>query len=577
MPPATNGTAASPSAGAADPTQAVTNGSSPMEATLQRIWALCLGVGSIDRNANFFDLGGDSLVAISVAMAASHEGLDLTPQDLYDNPTVAGLAKALVARYAAGGLARQSPGDVVHPPVPPNITYFLENGVRERGHWRIPVLLQLRPDVSVEDIRSVLTAVTNHHDALRLRIVQRAGTWEQHVEEPQEFAELATRSLPDGIAPGSPQEREAVFGILKEQIREQDLSSPPLAATYVRGGPGGPCYLAISVHGIVGDDASRDILLTDIFTAFGQRLAGEDIVLQPVTTPWGEWSQRCAALATHPAVVESRDFWLETATAADLRVVGSEVSEPPGVADLVRLSSSLTASETSEIDDARRRLRLPIDEILLAALSRTIAATVGDGAVAVDLGGPGRSVLRPDVDLRRTVGWFTTVYPVALRCAKGEDMSARQLLDGVHDTLNAVPHYGIGYGLLRYLYGPTARLLGAARPADIFFSYVGTIPDLPSLSSDDAPVQFDTDTESPVREAIPGLGHAVELRVYRSAGLLHLDWWYDARRIEPAAAESLADGFSSALMDLIQEAIAEDELDSTNDELTLVDLSSTEA
>ena len=574
--PATNGTAASPSAGAADPTQAVTNGSSPMEATLQRIWALCLGVGSIDRNANFFDLGGDSLVAISVAMAASHEGLDLTPQDLYDNPTVAGLAKALVARYAAGGLARQSPGDVVHPPVPPNITYFLEHGVRERGNWRVPLILQLRPDVSVDDIRSVLTAVTNHHDALRLRIVQRAGTWEQHVEEPQEFAELATRSLPDGIAPGSPQEREAVFGILKEQIREQDLSSPPLAATYVRGGPGGPCYLAISVHGIVGDDASRDILLTDIFTAFGQRLAGEDIALQPVTTPWGEWSQRCAALATHPAVVESRDFWLETATAADLRVVGSEVSEPPGVADLVRLSSSLTASETREIDDARRRLRLPIDEILLAALSRTIAATVGDGAVAVDLGGPGRSVLRPDVDLRRTVGWFTTVYPVALRCAKGEDMSARQLLDGVHDTLNAVPHYGIGYGLLRYLYGPTARLLGTARPADIFFSYVGTIPDLPSLSSDDAPVQFDADTAMPVREAIPGLGHAVELRVYRSGGLLHLDWWYDARRIEPAATESLADGFSSALMDLIQEAIAEDELDSINDELTLVDLSSTE-
>jgi len=575
--PAMNGTAASPSAAAADPSQGVTNGSSAMEATLQRIWALCLGVGSIDRNANFFDLGGDSLVAISVAMAASHEGLDLTPQDLYDSPTVAGLAKALVARYATRGLARQSPGDVAHPPVPPNITHFLEHGVRELGNWRVPLILQLRPDVSVEDIRSVLTAVTNHHDALRLRIVQRAGTREQHVEEPQEFAELATQSLPDDIAPGSPQEREAVYDILKEQIREQDLSSPPLAATYVRGGPGGLCYLAISVHGIVGDDASRDILLTDIFTAFGQRLAGEGIALQPVTTPWGEWSQRCAALATHPAVVESRDFWLETATAADLRVVGSEVSEPAGVADLVRLSSSLTASETSEIDGARRRLQLPIDEILLAALSRTIAATVGDGAIAVDLGGPGRSVLRPDVDLRRTVGWFTTVYPVALRCAKGEDMSARQLLDGVHDMLNAIPHYGIGYGLLRYLYGPTARLLGAARPADIFFSYVGTIPDLPSLSSDQAPVQFDADTAMPVREAIPGLGHGVELRVYRSAGVLHLDWWYDARRIEPAAAESLADGFSSALMDLVHDAIAEDELDSTNDELTLVDLSSAEA
>src|SRR5258705_2220829 len=191
----TNGMADPLAAGAADQTHSATNGSSPMEATLQRIWGQCLGVGTIDRNANFFELGGDSLVAISVAMTAAHEGLDLTPQDLYDNQTVASLAKVLVARYSAGGLARQSPSDVVHPPVPPNIEYFLESGVRERGDWRVPLLLQLRPDVQVEDIRSVLTAVTNHHDALRLRIVQRAGMWEQHVGEPLEYAELATPSL----------------------------------------------------------------------------------------------------------------------------------------------------------------------------------------------------------------------------------------------------------------------------------------------------------------------------------------------------------------------------------------------
>jgi phthiocerol/phenolphthiocerol synthesis type-I polyketide synthase E len=571
-----NGTATAPSAGAADQTQPATNGSSPMEATLQRIWTQCLGVGSVDRNANFFELGGDSLVAISVAMTASHEGLDLTPQDLYDHPTVAALGKALVARYAAGGLARQSLSDVVHPPVPPNVTYFLENGVRERGHWRIPLLLRLRADVQVEDIRSVLTGVTNHHDALRLRVAQRAGLWEQHIGEPQELADLATRSLPYGIAPGSPQEREAVSDICKEQIRVQDLSSPPLTATYVRGAPGGPCYLAISMHAIVADNASRDILLTDIFTAFGQRLAGQDIALEPVTTAWAEWSQRCAALATHPAVVESRDFWLDTAAAGDLRV-GSDVSEPPGVADLVRLSSTLNASETSDVDDARRRLQVPIEEIMLAALSRTIATTVGDGAVAVDLNGPGRSVLKPDVDLRRTVGWFSTVYPVALTATAGHELSTRQLVEDIHDTLSAVPHYGIGYGLLRYLYAPTARLLGATRPADVFFSYMGTIPDLPSLSSGDAPVQFDTDVELPVREAIPGLGHAVELRVYRSAGVLHLDWWYDTRRLGPALAKSLADEFSTTLLALTRAAIAEGEMDSASDELALVDLSSSEA
>ena len=70
----------------------------------------------------------------------------------------------------------------MNPPVPPNVAHFLEHGLRDVGRWRIPVILQLRPDVEVEDIRSVLTAVTNHHDALRLRIVERAGTWDQRVE-----------------------------------------------------------------------------------------------------------------------------------------------------------------------------------------------------------------------------------------------------------------------------------------------------------------------------------------------------------------------------------------------------------
>jgi phthiocerol/phenolphthiocerol synthesis type-I polyketide synthase E len=571
-------TDAAPAGGAAPPaaaerSAASANGVSPMEATLQRIWTQCLGINSVDRNANFFELGGDSLIAISVAMTASHEGLDLTPQDLYENQTVAALAKTLVSRYAAGGLASQAPGDVAHPPVPPNIEYFLEHGVRERGHWRVPLLLQLRPEVGVDDVRAVLTAVTNHHDALRLRIDQRAGTWEQHVAEPGEFDALTTRELPDGAGSATGDDRDAVLGVLNEQIREQDLSGSPLTATYIPGAAGAAGYLAVSMHATVGDDASRDILLTDIFTAFGQRLAGEEIALQPATTSWTEWSQRCAGLATHPAVIDSRDFWLENTTAAALRVA-QEAPEPPSATDFAKVSSELPALQTTEIDDAGRRLALPLNEILLAALSRAVAATTGDGALGVDLGGPGRSVLKPDVDLRRTVGWFTTLYPVALTCATGQSLSARQLLNEVHDTADAVPHYGIGYGLLRYLYAPTARLLGAVRPADIYFSYVGTIPDLPAMAGNDAPVQFDADTAMSVREAIPGLGHAIELRVYRSAGVLHLDWWYDTRRIEAAAVGSLADGLVTAVLELTREALAEDEMDSGDDEMELVDLSS---
>lgn len=556
---------------------ATAGGTSSVETALQQVWAQCLGLSDIDRNANFFELGGDSLIAISVAMTAGHRGLDLTPQDLYENQTVSSLAKVLTARYAEGGLARHSLDDVVNPPVPPNVAYFLEHGLRDVGRWRTPVILGLRADIGEDDVRAVLTAVTGVHDALRVHLVERAGTWEQHIAEPGEFTELVVRALPDGLSAGSPQEREAVQAALDEQVREHQLLTAPLTATFLRGSAGGPSYLALSLHGVAGgpgdDGVSRDVLLTDIFTAFSQRMAGEEIALAAVPTSWREWSQRCAGLATHPAVLDSRDYWLQTARAATVSVAGPEPAERPGAGDLVRFSAAMSAAETGEIDDTRRRLRLPVEEILLAALGRAVAATVGEGAVAVDVGGRARSVLKPDVDLQRTVGWFSTVHPVALTAASAQHTGAGALLDDVRETLKAVPHYGIGYGLLRYLYAPTAKALGETRSADILFTHVGTIPEVPAEQPEDAPVRFDADTAMPIRDALPGLGHALELRVYRTGGVLHTDWWYDSRRLGPTDVESFARQYSTALLEITREALAEEDSDAAGDELALVDLS----
>jgi phthiocerol/phenolphthiocerol synthesis type-I polyketide synthase E len=570
IPTETNNAAAGPS----DGDNAPRGRQQQIEVTVQRVWAESLGIESIDRNADFFELGGDSVSAIGIATSLAKEGLDLSPQDLFENRTIAGLAVALTARQAVNTLSDPS-NNVGNPPVPPNIMRFLEHGLREAGRWCVPVILRLDPAVSVDDVRAVLTAVTNHHDALRLKVVERAGMWEQHIAAPQEFTELTIRTLPDDVTPGSPAEREAISTELTELAAKGDSLQAPLTAAYIVGAQGGSCHLVINLHHFTGDNESRGILMTDISTAFGQRLAGEDITLRPVTTTWREWSQRCAALATHPAVVGSRDLWLEQARRANRRVANEEPAEPPHANDLSKLSAVLTGELTSEVDEAQRSLRMATDEVLLAALGRTIAGTIGDGVVAVDLAGHGRLALRPDVDLHRSMGWFTTIYPVPLVCAHGEKASAKEVLDSVHQTLDEVPHYGIGHGLLRYVYAPTARQLAGERPPDIFFSYVGTIPELPPA---EGPVQFDMDPAMPAREMLPGLGHALELRVYRSAGLLHLDWWFDTRRLEPATVEELMEQFPVALTELIQEAIAStdsgDEMTSDYEEFALVDLSS---
>jgi phthiocerol/phenolphthiocerol synthesis type-I polyketide synthase E len=556
------------------------SGQSQTEAVLRQIWMQCLGLNSIGRTDNFFDLGGDSLIAIGIATNASNAGLDVSPQDLYGNPTLATLAAHVDSKYAAGGLAKP-PEATSHPTIPPNVAHFLEQGVQEAGRWRVPLILRLDASVSVDDVRSVLTALTNHHDALRLQLVDRAGAWEQHTAAPAEFEALSSRSLLDGLETAGASEpeaqRAAVLDIVAELTARGELTAP-LTAVYVSG-PQGACYLALSLHEIVADASSREILIADIFSAFTQRLAGEDISLPPNTTSWRDWSLRSAALATHPAVLDTRDYWLENSNRATLRLADAEVTLPPHADDLKKVPSTLTVEQTSEVDDARRVLGWSVEEILLAALSRTIAETIGSGVLAVDLEGPGRSVLRPDVDLRRTIGQFTTIYPIALGCAT--EAAATDLLETVRDTLKSVPHYGIGYGLLRHLYAPTARLLSAAGSADIHFRYAGAIPQLPPI---DAAVQFDSDAASilgPVRDTIPGLGHAIEFRVYRHSGMLHLDWWYDTRRVQSAQAEALAQRFPIALRELIGDAISavpdDTALGSQPVELALVDLSALDA
>ncbi len=301
-------------------------GQSQTEATLQRIWSQCLGVNSVDRNANFFELGGDSLMAISISMSAANEGLNITPQDLYEHPTLAALVAVVDASFASSGLAKP-PEAQAHPAVPPNIAYFLDRGLRDTGRWRVPLILRLDPKIGPEDIRAVLTAVTNHHDALRLHLVDQAGMWEQHIAPPGEFTGLSTRSLPDDVAAGSPEERAAVSNILAELIADQesdqDFSNAPLTAVHMIGAHDGPHYLGLGLQEMVADNASRQILGTDILTAFGQRLAGQEITLEPTTTGWRDWSLRCSALATHPAALDTRAYWIENSSKLTLWLADS--------------------------------------------------------------------------------------------------------------------------------------------------------------------------------------------------------------------------------------------------------------
>lgn len=200
-----------------------------------------------------------------------------------------------------------------------------------------------------------------------------------------------------------------------------------------------------------------------------------------------------------------------TALRTALQVVDHDIAGGLRAEQPHRLSAPLTSIVSAEADGAAQGLGLATDEILLAALGRTIARTIGAGVITVDVARDGRAVLQP----------------VELTCATEDQLSASDAVWGVHRTLAITPHRRIGHGVLQYF--------GGRQPvSDIFFNYVGAVTEPPAQ----APVS----------------GHALELRVTRRAGLVHLDWWYDARRFDRATIQEFTEQFPFALIELTSEA-----------------------
>jgi hypothetical protein len=196
---------------------------------------------------------------------------------------------------------------------------------------------------------------------------------------------------------------------------------------------------------------------------------------------------------------------VDTLASPTLRVVDHDIAGGTSPV-LAKLSTRPSDEVTAEVDGATEWLGVAADEILLAALGRTIARTIGDGVVAVDVTGERRWLL----------------HAIPLVCASAQQASATDMLGNVHRMLAAVPAHA------------------ASMQAEVFLNYIGTMPD----------------GTTPMYETPPGLGYALELRVYRTDGLLHLDWWYDTTRFDSYTVEELTEQFPFALFEMTSDADA---------------------
>jgi amino acid adenylation domain-containing protein/non-ribosomal peptide synthase protein (TIGR01720 family) len=514
------------------------------EKVLAEIWQHTLGIEQVGIDDNYFDLGGDSVLAIHLISRARKAGLKLTPKQLFQHQTVAGLAAA-----ADTGMTNQPAleKDAGLAPLTPIQQWFMEQDQPEPHHWNLSMLLEVREKLDLTILRGAARTLFEDHDALRLRFARVESEWRQEafdVDEQESVSEIDLSAL-------SFQEQQSAIEVAATPLQASlDLTNGPLARLVLFNlGGGEPSRLLIIVHHLISDVISLQILLEDLHTAL--RAARESLPVQRTTktTSFGNWSRRVAEYARSPKLLEELDYWLSQAWAA----AGSlplDSSDGHNLESSARtFSLSLSSEETrSLVQEVAPRYGIQPGDALLTAVAQSLARWTGSQAALVNIEGHGREEFIEGVELWRTVGWFTTLYPVVLDV--GDPANPGDSLKRVKEQLRQIPNRGIGWGLLRYLSGNSdvARQLEALPVAQVSFLYLGKMDQALSGSSSLALAK-----ESIGRSRSPRgkRQHLLDISSYVFEGRLHVDLTYSETVHHHRTIENFAGHLTEALRLLI--------------------------
>jgi non-ribosomal peptide synthase protein (TIGR01720 family) len=434
-----------------------------LEATLAAIWCEVLGLTRVGVRDNFFSLGGDSILIIQVIDRASRAGLRLTPRDLFAHQTIAELA-AVVVRL---GDRPQEPafGPLTLAPVQ-HWFFALQNA--ELHHWNMAVLLAVPATLDPMHLEQATATVLAHHDALRSRFVCGPDGWQAEIlpeETAIPFEAIDLAPLADGELVA------AIAGITARVHTSLDLARGPLLrVVHLHCGAARPARLLLVAHHLVVDGVSLRILIDALRTAS----AGEPLPAR--TTPYREWTARLAAFARSGSLAD-QGYWRTVdpaATHLPRDFAGSDFGSAASARTLYRL---LDAEHTRALlQEAAGAYHTEVGDLLVTALARALARWSAQRTFTLALEGHGREMLFDDVDLSRTVGWFTSVFPVRLALPEGDEPGSA--IRAIKEQLRQVPARGIGYGLLRHLADPADPLAAAVRAQalpEVSFNYLGQL------------------------------------------------------------------------------------------------------
>jgi amino acid adenylation domain-containing protein/non-ribosomal peptide synthase protein (TIGR01720 family) len=564
------------------------------EELLCALYAEVLGIPDVGVDDDFFALGGDSIVSIQLVIRARQAGLVLTPRQVFVHRTVAGLAPVAVAPEAEpAAVTAPAVGEL---PLTPILRWLDECGGPIRAFSQ-SMLVHTPAGLTAERLRDVLLAAVARHDLLRARLVRAGGGRPGRLVVPPAGEAPDPATWVTRVDAHADVAAEAVHAEAARAAHRLDPENGVMIqAVWFDHGPAEPGRLLLAVHHAVMDGVSWRILLPDLAAAW----AGDVGAALPPTTSFRHWAQALEAEARRPGRVAELPVW--TAQLAGVRrsdgrealpdpPVGRRPLDPVGDRDAVRRLTLELPEDVTEplLTTLPAAFGAHVNDGLLTALALAVASWRGDaGPVLVALEGHGREEdVVPGADLSRTLGWFTSIFPVRLDpglvdVAEAADAvaggaAAGRALKRVKEQLRALPDRGVGFGLLRYLNPATAAELAALPAPQVSFNYLGrfTPSDRPWTAVADAGV-----LAGGYDEGMPVAPYPLEVNALALDGpagpRLRVTWAYPATLLTDDAVRDLAQRWFAALRGLVRHATAPGAGGVTPSDLTLGGLSQDE-
>lgn len=435
------------------------------EAILARIWEERLGVTNVGATDNFFDLGGDSLLALRMIMHANRSGLNLAPVSIFRHQTISELAR--VADEAADLDAESVAAIGPTPLTPAQLRFLTERETPDVHHWNVSSIVDVE-DLSAEALSRAVLAVIQHHDALRLRIGRDGGQWRQWIDGPVGEVPVTSHDL-SGLSP-----EECAAKIDAECARLQgtlDLAMGPLLrVAHFDCGSNGPDRLFVTIHHFAVDGLTWEVFWEDLERAYLQAARGDVIALPPKTTSFRQWALELEQLVRSPQAILAAERWLD--------LPWNEVAPLPTDFEADRgrntNASAATVEITFDAEDTRRLLdsRARPEHVIVTALAGCLRAWTGSGTVLMDVLSHGRDASLDTANLSRTVGFMLSYNPLLLTHPTWGATS--DVLEAVTRQIESGPA-GYTFELLRFL-APDPSLreqLGTLPRADLLFNYAG--------------------------------------------------------------------------------------------------------